>query len=108
MEAALTYMEEATRLQKELLSSIKMRCAAEMEYGKSMAKIAFQLQSLQATGSKDKNIEAIRYNILKSSLWASYADEIDQTVVLARSHVSNDNLGVHFTTTQCISIQSTH
>ena len=79
VENSLIYLEESVKLCKELAGFYKKRQAYELEY----AKVCVPFSHAQL----DKREDLIKSNVLKSSLWSGFSEQIDQTSTLARAHV---------------------
>ncbi|KAI9357960.1 hypothetical protein DFJ73DRAFT_758094 [Zopfochytrium polystomum] len=104
-ESVLKYSEESIRQSKELASFLRKRQALEVEYARSLRKLAqsyqkpnippsssfyrsspsSSLSGLNSSGPMDK-ADAYRSQLLKTSLWRAFAEIIDGTSKIASIH----------------------
>ncbi|KAJ3218556.1 Ras GTPase-activating protein 1 [Dinochytrium kinnereticum] len=102
-ETVLKYTEESVKQCRELASFLKKRQAAEAEYARSLLKItqrappianlspSFYRSPSSSTANvailnSDKSDNNVRSQLLKTSLWKSYCEVVEETQKLAESH----------------------
>ncbi|TPX70902.1 hypothetical protein SpCBS45565_g01494 [Spizellomyces sp. 'palustris'] len=104
--SVLQYTEESVRQCKDLASFLKKRAQVEMEYAKGLFKLSQSFQRATASNASKSSIaegptlfrggssnspsgavdEAIRQQLVKTSVWQVFYDYVDQTTKIAESH----------------------